>query len=118
MSTKHTPGPWEVGLTRTTKLQALTFIEIPVHVGGDGQTVGHGNALALVHLGGAGATSLEEHDVLANARLIAAAPELLTSLRALVDWARQHTSPMQPNSPHALLVDARKALDKAEGRDA
>lgn len=24
MSTKHTPGPWEVGLTRTTKLQALT----------------------------------------------------------------------------------------------
>jgi hypothetical protein len=115
VSVPHTPGPWEVGLTRTTKLQALTFIEIPVHVGGDGQTVGHGNALALVHLGGAGATSLNEPDVRANARLIAAAPELLEALRNLLDWGRQYTSPVQKNSPHSLLIKAHLAIAKAEG---
>jgi hypothetical protein len=38
------------------------------------------------------------------ARLFAAAPALLASLTALTDWAREHTSPTDANSPHALLV--------------
>lgn len=47
--------------------------------------------------------------------LIAAAPELYETLAALTDWAREHTSPLQPNSPHALLVAAVIALNKATG---
>lgn len=69
--------------------------------------------LLASHESGNGTTPAERD---ANVRLAAAAPELLASLRALVDWARQHTSPVQPNSPHALLVQAWKALDRAEGR--
>ena len=49
----------------------------------------------------------------ANARLIAAAPELLTALEELTDWGREHTSPRDENSPHRLLINARAALTKA-----
>ena len=49
----------------------------------------------------------------ANACLIAAAPELLAALEALVDWGREHTSPSDANSPHALLADAAHAINKA-----
>jgi hypothetical protein len=49
----------------------------------------------------------------ANARLIAAAPELAQALKALTKWGRDTTSPRDPNSPHALLVAAVDALQKA-----
>lgn len=32
------------------------------------------------------------------------------ALKALLDWGREHTSPRDPNSPHALLVEAAAAL--------
>ena len=51
-----------------------------------------------------------------NARLIAAAPELLAALRGLLDWCREHTGPTMPNSPHELLCVAHEAIAKAEGR--
>jgi hypothetical protein len=41
--------------------------------------------------------------------------ELLTALEALTDWGREHTSPLQPNSPHELLVRAAAAVAKAKG---
>ena len=41
--------------------------------------------------------------------------ELLTALEALTDWGREHTSPLQPNSPHELLVQATAAIAKAKG---
>jgi hypothetical protein len=42
--------------------------------------------------------------------------ELLVALPALVDWAREHTSPRDPNSPHHLLVAACPAIANAEGQ--
>lgn len=50
---------------------------------------------------------------IANARLIAAAADLLAALTNLLDWAREHTSPIEPNSPHTLLVAAHAAIAKA-----
>jgi hypothetical protein len=40
--------------------------------------------------------------------------ELLGILRALTDWAREHTSPTDPNSPHEILIHAVEAIDKAD----
>jgi hypothetical protein len=37
-------------------------------------------------------------------------PRLAEAARALLDWAREHTSPRDPNSPHALLVALADAL--------
>jgi hypothetical protein len=42
--------------------------------------------------------------------------ELLAALKALTDWCREHTSPLDENSPHTLLVDACTAIDKANAR--
>jgi hypothetical protein len=50
-----------------------------------------------------------------DARLIAAAPDLLAALEALTEWGRTHTSPTQANSPHALLIAAVEAIAKAKG---
>jgi hypothetical protein len=47
--------------------------------------------------------------------LFASSTDLYRSLRQLVDWAREHTSPCDPNSPHDLLIDASAALARAEG---
>lgn len=47
--------------------------------------------------------------------LFAAAPDMLAALQALSDWGREHTSPRDANSPHALLVAAAKAIAAAEG---
>lgn len=62
-------------------------------------------------LGGIAGFTLNEQD----ARLFSAAPELLATLKALTDWGRDHTSPRDENSPHALLVAAVAAIHAAEG---
>ena len=38
------------------------------------------------------------------------ARDLESNLRALLDWCRDNTSPLDANSPHALLVKACKVL--------
>jgi hypothetical protein len=40
--------------------------------------------------------------------------ELLETLRALTDWAREHTSPRDANSPHDILIRATAVIAKAE----
>jgi hypothetical protein len=40
--------------------------------------------------------------------------ELVAALAALCDWAREHTSPRDANSPHQLLVEARAVLAKVQ----
>jgi hypothetical protein len=36
---------------------------------------------------------------------------IANALAALLDWGRENTSPRDPNSPHALLVEAAAALE-------
>lgn len=52
---------------------------------------------------------------IARANKIAAAPELFEALEGLLEWGRNHTSPIDPNSPHELLVAAHHAIAKAKG---
>lgn len=41
--------------------------------------------------------------------------KLLEALEALTEWARDNTSPADPNSPHALLIAAQEAIAQARG---
>lgn len=92
MSAKHTPGPWRATLVNDT-----------------GWAVGPNTAdgpdyVADVHML---TTGRSDEDSAANARLIAAAPELLDALRALVSTER----PWDEVHDQAL-----RAIAKAEGR--
>jgi len=92
--TNHTPGPWVIRkakengacsvVSESKDLAGFTFI--------------------------AALTPSDE----ANARLIAAAPELLESLRELVEWSDD----MEANYPYditPMLAKARAAIKKATG---
>ena len=41
--------------------------------------------------------------------------EALSVLKALLMWGREHTSPRDENSPHALLIAAAAVLKRVEG---
>jgi len=104
---KYTKGPWEINRQ---------------HVGGwdihgDGVWIGsihnnHSDAGERRHGGFPGNIEGE-----ANARLIAAAPELFEALGALVD--EQNGPPLIRDAERwqAAMDKARTALNKAEGRD-
>ncbi len=86
MSTLHTPGPWR---------------DVDGRIFSDGYLIS-GAPIATVHKRKASG----QYE--ANARLIAAAPELLEALRGLV-------SIYSTDSTEAEVIDARAAIAKAEG---
>lgn len=88
---KHTPGAWTV--------------EKRLVVGPDGVPV----ALVL-------ATNGDTPRVAANARLIAAAPQLLGALEGLMEWEEEIAADLrQHTSPGPLLDAARSAIRAARG---
>ena len=95
--TQHTPGPWHS--------QRPHGSDIPVW-GVDEKSRG---CVALVNMSAERAT-----EAAANARLIAAAPEMYEALKALVeslDWEAKRSG-----TTYAGHEDARAAIAKAEGR--
>lgn len=42
-------------------------------------------------------------------------PRLLEALRDLAEWGRTHTSPLDSNTPHELLIKAMGALAEVDG---
>ena len=97
MTQQHTPGPWRANIGNSSGAHCILANN------GRRKTV---CVMANTH----------DDDWQPNARLIAAAPDMLAALRSLLDWGRDHTSPLDPNSPHDLLVTAHQAIAKAEGR--
>ena len=101
--TKHTQGPWIVSWSDHDNNGPVYFID-NVKIG----------------------TSDKEHD--ANARLIAAAPELLEALKALdADWTKYFPDGPDTKSKNSGIVNIhpdhirlwkkiRSAIEKAEGR--
>lgn len=111
--TTHTPGPWSVGYSEKKRYAATghcDWWEASIHVGERGS---RGNCLALVCMGGTGATRTDQDSVEANARLIAAAPELLEALEAIIDSARDGRD--IPEWLDERLVSAEAAIRKARG---
>lgn len=87
----HTPGPWKIGKSETTEMA----IREP-----DGECV---------------AVACELPEMKANARLIAAAPELLDILKTLL---QEDDTVVSAKSPHSVytIQKAMDILDKIEGK--
>ena len=79
---KFTPGPWCVGHTLQGGSKTVPRFEAYVHAG---EISNHGNCIAVVHMGDAGAIHNDRQSVEANARLIAAAPDLYDALSKFVE---------------------------------
>mgnify|MGYP006357519355 CR=1 FL=1 len=93
---KHTPGPWAISPTSRPETEF---------------SVADTSGMIICRFDRWICDAEPEQD--ANARLIAAAPELLAALQALTEWGCTYTSPLKPNSPHDLLIAARDAISKA-----
>lgn len=71
--TTHTPGPWQTGALMTRVEVWPKGWKVPLTIADCHPEKGY--------------CSSEEHERVANARLIAAAPELLEALRDLLAWS-------------------------------
>ena len=94
-NTQHTPGPW--------------FVDI----NGEGAITAP-DGMLIARMQNAYRDDLRE----SNARLIAAAPELLAALQDLAEEAARsvYPQPDKPDSAWAKLVRARAAIAKATGK--
>lgn len=52
-----------------------------------------------------------------NFQLMAAAPELLDALNNLLNWGRDHISPVHNPEAHTMLIAAHNAINKATGNE-
>lgn len=103
--TKHTPGPWYTD-TRNGQQVSVNFNtqDVPAYWG-----VGNGRA-AVAHALITGSVAGDEAK--ANARLIAAAPELLKAAKNVTAHLRGDLLSLKD---HAVLDLLRAAIAKAEG---
>jgi hypothetical protein len=104
----HTPGPWKVSTIDDTIFDPILLV-----VAGDyGSDMDwRVSVVADVRTGWNG------HE--ANARLIAAAPDMLAALKEVAEWAGKETAQLDhmADAMVALLL-AREAIAKAEGAPA
>lgn len=92
MKTQHTPGPWNVGQDSTAIKASGAIIARTFHWANQYTPIEEGHA---------------------NAKLIAAAPDLLAALRMVSEiWSHDQTANLHPESPLAIV---RAALAKVEG---
>jgi hypothetical protein len=94
---KHTPGPWALSGTRLSYAPGISSDTRLLQVGPDGDT------LALVFF------DMQTGRGHKDARLIAAAPELLEALKEFVEWIEQGDYDI------SFLAKAQAAIAKAEG---
>lgn len=97
MSTKHTPGPWDIYPTFQNSADAIFDWITPIWSRTDGVCVGS--------VSQAGARGSEE--AVANARLVAAAPDLLAACQLAASFG---------NLPKAAREMIRDAIAKATGQ--
>ncbi len=102
---KHTPGPWVIGTSEgrvLSRWDGIGYWEIA-------------NATVTDFRGDSGEVYFAGGAQEANARLIAAAPDLLEALEAMVaDWGKL-ASVVKPLGEESSLRKARAAIAKAKG---
>jgi hypothetical protein len=100
ITTTHTPGPWEV------------------HEYGDGDSLAihYSDNDRICFMATHGGSQAQWEAIQANARLIAASPDLLAMLHCAENWLREYDMQNSPDSgAHELLRDIRAAIAKATG---
>mgnify|MGYP001558852063 FL=1 len=105
MSTKHTPGPWKYQKPRGHQHAIDRKYEVVAPINGGGESVIVGEHT--------GVDCLNE----ANARLIAAAPDLLAALQAIEDSLQTSDGAfdwINSKETVAAFADARAAIAKAK----
>ena len=112
MTTRHTPGPWEIDYT-------------PIQIRIEGDTSGWstctlpGTVRRAEHQPHSTVALLPGHSEEADARLIAAAPNMLACLKAIVsewDEANAHETHRTGITPDSNGIEwAREAISAAEG---
>lgn len=119
---EHTPGPWCVH--PIFKKYVIVLADADKGIGGavDPEVEAALCAKTIVMLADASrfpafqqSRIVSEDEVIANARLIAAAPDLLSSLRMLVSYLRTNEHWPVKSEHMAYLVGAERAITKAEG---
>jgi hypothetical protein len=110
MSAQHTPGPWVADMHFATRNGGRTWVPV-LRPGNDPVPI------AVVHVSVDG-YGREESE--ANARLIAAAPDLLAALHGMIGLVQLIVPTLPKEQREAVegnhrLVDARAALAKVEG---
>ena len=114
MSTRHTPGSWIAAISETWPHGHPERAEMALNIhGGDGQEGYDGNIICLIAKQGR-ITKQDE----ANARLIAAAPELLAALKLLMDGCRQaQANGLNQPQINGGMILAHAAITKAERKE-
>lgn len=106
---KHTTGPWVFDPENTGQTYDVGYgiYSYPDPQGWAGPTV------AQIPLRSCGRVPVSEEEAKANARLIAAAPDLLAALKALIETDRHDLTDKRPCDSCSA---ARAAIAKAEGK--
>lgn len=115
--TAHTPGPWNL-LRGGIEVQSesnnhevhafVNGIPVPIAEVYRNMTVEHDDPV--------GTYEISEAEGLANAALIAAAPDLLNALRAVSAALEWHEDRMPKGQDSGAIDLARAAIEQAEGR--
>lgn len=109
----HTPGPWPLATVKTSVGLCHRIGDFPStsHIPGRERTYGcvyeDGTSKWRLHDNGS-----FDSELLANARLMAAAPDMLEALKRSLDWLSSYPG----GCALAVYEDARVAIAKAEGR--
>lgn len=109
MKMKHTPGPWRLIRNQFSEYCSTEFCEMAIMSGGDMNMI----------VAGVVSDCIEEHQ--SNARLIAAAPELLEALKRIhmrLEAYHDSEQEMPVDSLFVCLDAARAAIHKATGEEA
>ncbi len=101
MNTQHTPGKWEAAI-----------IDVPVADTGDYDTVISVGTADGKHLADCSSWAVSEDEAKANARLIAAAPDLLAACINALERFKEIESDY-PVSIDSTLAELRSAIAKA-----
>ena len=112
----HTPGPWDYDGGECCEIIAPTTHVNP-HGHGCAQLVAVATTRADLNDGEDGHPERSEDEAHANARLIAAAPELLEACEELVKWmddsGMSRVNTAAGPSEYSVVRDARAAIAKA-----